>query len=96
MRITRCTHKRIGICSRPCKRDLATQHARLAEARAALAESEQARAAYLAETKRTLSNRQADAQLNAMAGFAPPAAGQTTLPADYRTALAPVIAASWG
>jgi len=29
------------------------------------------------------------------ASFAPPAAGQTTLPPDYQTALAPVIAASW-
>jgi hypothetical protein len=30
-----------------------------------------------------------------MAAFAPPAAGQTTLPDDYRTALQPVIAANW-
>ena len=33
--------------------------------------------------------------VNAMAGFAPPAAGQTTLPVDYRTSLAPVMAANW-
>jgi hypothetical protein len=30
-----------------------------------------------------------------MAAFAPPAAGQTTLPTDYQTALNPIIAASW-
>jgi Ca2+-binding RTX toxin-like protein len=33
--------------------------------------------------------------VNAMASFAPPAAGQTTLPSNYQTALAPVIAANW-
>jgi Ca2+-binding RTX toxin-like protein len=33
--------------------------------------------------------------VNAMASFAPPAAGQSTLPQDYQTALAPVIAANW-
>jgi len=33
--------------------------------------------------------------VNAMASFGPPAAGQTTLPPDYQTALAPVIAANW-
>ncbi|MGA7180532.1 MAG: calcium-binding protein [Thiobacillaceae bacterium] len=33
--------------------------------------------------------------VNAMASFAPPAAGQTTLPADYQASLAPVIAANW-
>lgn len=43
--------------------DLVTQRARLAEARAALQEAEQARAAYLAETQRTLSERQAQAAL---------------------------------
>jgi hypothetical protein len=30
-----------------------------------------------------------------MAAFAPPAAGQTSLPSDYQSALAPVIAANW-
>jgi hypothetical protein len=30
-----------------------------------------------------------------MAGFAPPAAGQTTLPANYQASLATVIAANW-
>ncbi|WP_211442385.1 calcium-binding protein [Collimonas humicola] len=38
---------------------------------------------------------QVDALVSAMAAFVPPAAGQTTLPADYQTALNPVIAASW-
>lgn len=33
--------------------------------------------------------------VDAMAAFAPPAAGQTTLPANYATALNPVIAPSW-
>ena len=43
------------------ERDLAMQRARLAEARAALAESQNAQVAYLAETQRTLSDRQAQA-----------------------------------
>ena len=33
--------------------------------------------------------------VNAMASFAPPAAGQTTLPQNYQDALAGVIAANW-
>ncbi|MEO7009590.1 MAG: calcium-binding protein, partial [Caldimonas sp.] len=33
--------------------------------------------------------------VDAMAAFAPPAAGQTTLPPAYQTALNPVIAANW-
>ncbi|OJZ15000.1 MAG: hypothetical protein BGP20_06035 [Thiobacillus sp. 63-78] len=33
--------------------------------------------------------------VNAMASFAPPAAGQTTLPQTYQDALAGVIAANW-
>ncbi|HEU4458066.1 MAG TPA: HlyD family type I secretion periplasmic adaptor subunit [Methylibium sp.] len=45
------------------ERDLATQRARLAEAQAALHETERTRAAYLAETQRTLSERQAQAAL---------------------------------
>jgi len=36
-----------------------------------------------------------DALVQAMAAFAPPGAGQTTLPDAYRTALEPVLAASW-
>jgi hypothetical protein len=30
-----------------------------------------------------------------MASFTAPASGQTTLPQDYQTSLAPVIAANW-
>ncbi len=45
------------------ERDLATQRARLLEAQAALKETEQTRVAYLAETQRTLSERQAQASL---------------------------------
>jgi hemolysin D len=41
------------------ERDLATQQARLQEAQAALREAEQTRSAYLAETRRALSERQA-------------------------------------
>jgi len=33
--------------------------------------------------------------VNAMAAFAPPPPGQETLPANYSTALNPVIAANW-
>jgi hemolysin D len=45
------------------ERDLATQQARLAESTAALRESESTRAAYVAETRRTLSDREAQAQV---------------------------------
>ena len=45
------------------ERDLLTQRARLHEAQAALQESEQARAAYVAETRRSLSDREALARL---------------------------------
>jgi len=45
------------------ERDLTTQQARLQEALAALAEARQSRASYLAETRRTLSERQAQAEL---------------------------------
>ncbi len=34
--------------------------------------------------------------VSAMASFAPPALGQTTLPASYQTTLLPVIATDWG
>ena len=44
---------------------------------------------------RMLLDSQVNNLVNAMAGFAPPAAGQTTLPADYRSSLAPVLAANW-
>jgi hypothetical protein len=33
--------------------------------------------------------------VSAMAGFAPPAAGQMILPTSYRPVLAPIIAADW-
>lgn len=33
--------------------------------------------------------------VDAMAAFSPPAAGQTTLPSNYDTALSSVIAANW-
>jgi hemolysin D len=45
------------------ERDLATQRARVKEAEAALAESRNARAAYLAETRRTLNERLTQASL---------------------------------
>ena len=45
------------------ERDLATQRARLAEAQAALKETQNARTSYLAETQRLLSERQAQAAL---------------------------------
>ena len=45
------------------ERDLATQHARLHEARAVLQESENSRVAYLAETRRALFDREAQARL---------------------------------
>ena len=45
------------------ERDLATQRARLAEAQAALVESNNSRTSYLAETQRALSDRQAQASL---------------------------------
>jgi Ca2+-binding RTX toxin-like protein len=44
---------------------------------------------------RTLLEANVQNLVNAMASFAPPSAGQTTLPPDYQTALAPVIAANW-
>jgi Ca2+-binding RTX toxin-like protein len=43
----------------------------------------------------TLLDSQVQALVSAMAAFAPPAAGQTSLPPDYQSALAPVIAANW-
>jgi Ca2+-binding RTX toxin-like protein len=44
---------------------------------------------------KTLLASQVQNLVNAMASFSPPAAGQTTLPSNYSTALAPVIAANW-
>lgn len=44
---------------------------------------------------KTLLDSQVQNLVSAMAAFAPPPAGQTTLTAAYQTALAPVIAANW-
>lgn len=44
---------------------------------------------------KTLLDTRVENLVTAMAAFAPPAAGQTTLPSNYQTALAPVIAANW-
>ena len=44
---------------------------------------------------KTLLDTQVQNLVQAMAGFAPPSAGQTTLPANYRSSLNTVIAANW-
>jgi Ca2+-binding RTX toxin-like protein len=44
---------------------------------------------------KTLIDTRLDNLVQAMAGFAPPVAGQTTLPANYQQTLSPVIAANW-
>lgn len=44
---------------------------------------------------KTLLDSQVQNLVSAMASFAPPAAGQTTLPADYQASLNTVIAANW-
>ncbi|MHB1198401.1 MAG: putative Ig domain-containing protein [Polaromonas sp.] len=44
---------------------------------------------------KTLLDSQVQNLVDAMAAFAPPAAGQTTLAANYATALSPVIVANW-
>ena len=44
---------------------------------------------------KTLLDGQVHNLVQAMSAFAPPAAGQTTLPASYQSALAPVLAANW-
>lgn len=56
--------------------------------------------AYRVEQFRTadghvLLDSQVENLVQAMAAFAPPAAGQTTLPPTYQAALAPVLAANW-
>ncbi len=45
---------------------------------------------------KTLLDSKVQDLVSAMASFAPPSAGQTTLPASYQSTLLPVIAASWG
>ncbi|MFC1836717.1 calcium-binding protein, partial [Thermodesulfobacteriota bacterium] len=42
-----------------------------------------------------LLNNRVDALVDAMAGFAPPAPGQTSLPDEYERVLNPIIAANW-
>jgi hypothetical protein len=44
---------------------------------------------------KVLLDTQVEALVQAMASFTPPASGQTTLPPNYQTTLAPVIAANW-
>ncbi len=44
---------------------------------------------------KTLLDSQVQNLVNAMAAFAPPAAGQTSLPENYQTALTSVIATNW-
>ena len=44
---------------------------------------------------KTLLENQVDNLVSAMAAFSPPAAGQTSLPANYQATLDPVIAANW-
>ena len=44
---------------------------------------------------KVLTDTKVQALVDAMAGFSPPPAGQTTLSASYQTALNPVIAANW-
>ncbi|WP_043112953.1 calcium-binding protein, partial [Pseudacidovorax intermedius] len=44
---------------------------------------------------RSLTNANVAALVQAMASFAPPPAGQSTLPVDYQNALAPTLAAAW-
>jgi Ca2+-binding RTX toxin-like protein len=44
---------------------------------------------------KALQDTQVQNLVQAMAAFAPPSAGQTTLPPAYQTALAPVLAANW-
>jgi hypothetical protein len=43
----------------------------------------------------TLLDSQVENLVNAMASFAPPAAGETSLPPAYQTSLSMVIAANW-
>ncbi|MEO7115922.1 MAG: cysteine peptidase family C39 domain-containing protein [Caldimonas sp.] len=45
---------------------------------------------------KTLLDSKVQDLVNAMASFAPPGIGQTTLPPPYQSALLPVIAADWG
>ncbi|MCS4511899.1 HlyD family type I secretion periplasmic adaptor subunit [Xylophilus ampelinus] len=68
------------------EQDLATQHARLQEAQAAVREAEQMRSSYLAETRRILSERQAQAELKRQQS------GQELTKANQRERLATLTA----
>ncbi|MFO1204712.1 MAG: calcium-binding protein [Burkholderiales bacterium] len=48
-----------------------------------------------ADGEKVLLDSQVETLVDAMAAFAPPAPGITTLPLNYRTVLSPVITASW-
>jgi Ca2+-binding RTX toxin-like protein len=50
---------------------------------------------FQVDTGRTLLSSTVDSLVNAMAAFAPPAVGQTTLSTTYQNSLNPVIAANW-
>ena len=50
---------------------------------------------FITSDGKTLLDSQVDALVSAMAGFAPPKAGETTLPANYQSELNAVIAANW-
>lgn len=63
------------------ERDLATQRSKLMEAQAGLAESENGRESYLAETRRSLSERESQADLERQS------ASQERAKADYREKL---------
>lgn len=68
------------------ERDLATQKAKLSETQATLAESENARSAYMAETRRALYDREAQADLKRLA------ASQEQAKAVYREKLTTLTA----
>lgn len=59
-----------------------------------LSSSNQVESVKLSNGK-SLASSKVQGLVNAMAGFAPPAQGQTTLPANYQSSLGGVIASSW-
>lgn len=50
---------------------------------------------HTTDANAVLLNTQVDKLVQAMAAFAPPAAGEMTLPESYRADLDPVLAANW-
>jgi hypothetical protein len=50
---------------------------------------------FQVDSGRTLLSSTVDSLVNAMAAFAPPAVGQTTLSTTYQSSLNSVIAANW-